>query len=49
MLDSAFFDVIGPNLLIFEQKNHKKANGCFDVILPYNKNNYPKPLISGPV
>jgi hypothetical protein len=33
MSDSAFFYVIRPNLLIYEQKIHKKVVGCFDVIL----------------
>jgi hypothetical protein len=36
MLDSAFFYVIWPNLLIYEQKIHKKVVGCFDINLPYH-------------
>jgi hypothetical protein len=33
--DSAFFYVIGSNLLIYEQKFIKKVVGCFDIILFY--------------
>jgi hypothetical protein len=38
MSDSAFFHVIGPNLLIYEQKIHKKIVVCFDVIPLYLSN-----------
>jgi hypothetical protein len=39
MSDSAFFYVIGSNLLIDQQKIQKKVVGCFDIILSYQVQN----------